>query len=273
MTRAPALLVFSDLDGTLLSHEGYSWAAAAPALVALKAARCGLVLASSKTAAEIAPLRRAMGFEDWPAIVENGAGLLPAGSAPERTGARYDALRAALATLPPGFRGFGDMSAEDVAEITGLSLDASRLAKAREFTEPGLWQGDEAGLTAFLGAAQAAGLHARRGGRFLTLSFGGTKASQMDAIIAAENPTRTVALGDAPNDVEMLERADLGVVVANPSAPPLPRLKCETEGCIIRTQATGPEGWREAMLPEIAHLNASSADTRPTPIKDKARHG
>ena len=77
------LIVFSDLDGTLLDHETYSWAAAEPALAALRAQGIPLVLASSKTALEIAPLRAAMGFSHCPAIVENGAGLLAAGADPQ----------------------------------------------------------------------------------------------------------------------------------------------------------------------------------------------
>jgi mannosyl-3-phosphoglycerate phosphatase len=72
----PALIVFSDLDGTLLDHATYSWQAAVPALEALKERGIPLILASSKTSAEIAELRAETGFADCPAIVENGAGLL-----------------------------------------------------------------------------------------------------------------------------------------------------------------------------------------------------
>jgi len=51
------LLVFTDLDGTLLTHEGYSWQPAAPALERLRQLDIPLILNSSKTAAEIAALR------------------------------------------------------------------------------------------------------------------------------------------------------------------------------------------------------------------------
>ncbi|MEQ9261070.1 MAG: HAD hydrolase family protein [Roseovarius sp.] len=254
MSASPGLLVFSDLDGTLLSHKGYSFAPARPALARLREAGGGLVLASSKTAEEIFPLRAAMGFETWPAIVENGGGLLPAGAAPGALGADYDRLRKVLATLPPGFRGFGDMSVAEVARATGLPEPEARRAKARAFTEPGLWEGPEAALSAFLQAATAAGLAARRGGRFLTLSFGGTKADRMAEIIAAYRPRRTLALGDAPNDIEMLQAADFGVIVRNGDAPPLPRLEGEAEGRIARTEAEGPEGWAEAVLAHIDSL-------------------
>ena len=79
MTRALPLLVFSDLDGTLLDHESYSFAPARAALAALAEIGAGVVLATSKTAAEVAPLRAALGLAGWPAIVENGAGLLAGG--------------------------------------------------------------------------------------------------------------------------------------------------------------------------------------------------
>ena len=67
------LIVFSDLDGTLLDHGNYSHSAAAPALARLRHLEVPLILASSKTAAEIVPLRDELGFSDCEAIVENGS--------------------------------------------------------------------------------------------------------------------------------------------------------------------------------------------------------
>ncbi len=244
-------LVFSDLDGTLLDHETYSFDAARPALAALAEAGCGVVLASSKTGPEIAQLRAAMGLAEWPAIVENGAGVLEPGAAPE-AGAEYAQLRAWLEGLPGdmrgAFRGFGDMSDREVAEVTGLAPEAAALARQRGFTEPGLWTGNQEALDVFLERAAQAGITARRGGRFLTLSFGATKADRMAEIAARYAPEATVALGDAPNDVEMIEAADIGVIVRNPEAPGLPRLPKEEAGRIFRTQKSGPDGWNLAVL-------------------------
>lgn len=250
MEQTPDILIFSDLDGTLLGHDDYSWAPAKPALDALKARGCGVILASSKTAAEIAPLRAEMGLGDWPAIVENGSGLLPPGDVSEDNSedSPYRDLRARVADLPPGFRGFGDMDAAQVAKATGLPEPAAALAKQRRFSEPGLWTGTDDGLERFLNGAAAAGLSARRGGRFLTLSFGGTKAGRMDEIIDSYQPRHTIALGDAPNDTEMLERADFGVIIRNDAAPPLPPMAGEATGRIRRTAEEGPTGWCHAIL-------------------------
>ncbi|QQA43890.1 HAD-IIB family hydrolase [Pelagovum pacificum] len=251
------LLVFTDLDGTLLDHETYDWSPARPALDRLAGIGAGVILASSKTAAEIAPLRDELGLSDWPAIVENGCGLLEAGAPGDDDGdaTEYQRLRTILHELPTGFTGFGDMDAADIARLTGLPADAARRAGQRRFSEPGTWTGTEVGLAAFLDAARANGIHARRGGRFLTLSFGGTKADRMDEVITRYRPGMTVALGDAPNDVEMLQRADRGIIVANPASDPLPELDDEADGRITRTTRPGPEGWAEAMLALQDKLN------------------
>ena len=58
----------------------------------------------------------------------------------------------------------------------------------------------------------------------------------------------TLALGDAPNDIEMIEAADFGVIVANPAHEPLAELQGEALGRIRRTRAIGPAGWNEAVL-------------------------
>ena len=253
------LLVFTDLDGTLLSHADYSWEAASPALERLKRIGAGVVMASSKTAAEIGGLRDELGLAQWKAIVENGAGLLKPSERNAIDRSIYAQLRAKLHKIPASLRtsflGFGDMDVAQVSDITGLSPTAAALAKERAFSEPGIWSGNDQDKDAFLKALQSLNIYAREGGRFLTLSFGETKADQMAQIISDYAPCHTIALGDAPNDIEMLETADFGVIIANPHRAPLAVLNGEKSGRILRTTKVGPDGWNAAILAHLARLN------------------
>ena len=67
-------VVFTDLDGCLLDSVTYTYEPAAPALEALRAQDIPLVLVSSKTRAEIEPLRKQLDHHD-PFMVENGAAV------------------------------------------------------------------------------------------------------------------------------------------------------------------------------------------------------
>jgi mannosyl-3-phosphoglycerate phosphatase len=261
----PQIIVFSDLDGTLLDHENYSHAAACPALEALKRKDIPLILASSKTSAEIYDLRTDLGFPHCPAIVENGAGVLePAG-----TGTAADdtsihrRLIAILDSLPlrlrEKFSGFSDWSVHEIAANTGLAPASAEKAAMRRYSEPGIWWGDDEEKAEFIALLAEKGVSAKQGGRYLALSFGATKADRMREIagryaVGGKRP-RTLALGDAPNDIEMLEAADMGVVVTNPHTRPLPELDGESIGRIVRTEKTGPEGWNEAVLRIIEELD------------------
>ncbi|MDJ0920024.1 MAG: HAD-IIB family hydrolase [Henriciella sp.] len=263
--ETPPLIVFSDLDGTLLDHDTYSFEPARSALNRLRASGCILVLSSSKTAAEMAGLRADMGFADCPAIVENGAGILPPDDhdAPStEDGATYAKLIEALNAAPPDlraqYRSFSDWGPDGIAEQTGLPLEAAERAGQRQFSEPGIWSGDDASLAAFKTALEAQGVHMRRGGRFLTLSFGSVKADRMAEIIARyttpDHRPVTLALGDAPNDTEMIEAADFGVIIANPHSAPLPEMSAESSSRVVRTTKPGPYGWNEAVLQRLKQV-------------------
>lgn len=68
------ILIFTDLDGTLLDHDTYSWQPAAPALSFLRERSIPWILCTSKTRAEVERLRAEMGHTH-PFIVENGGGI------------------------------------------------------------------------------------------------------------------------------------------------------------------------------------------------------
>ena len=151
------------------------------------------------------------------------------------------------------FTGFGDMAVGDIMKHTGLAAEPAAMARQRAFTEPGLFDGSVQDKHRFIARLEAGGVHARDGGRFLTLSFGRTKADGMQDLINRMGATRSIALGDAPNDVDMLLAADRAVVVRNDHAPDM----TDIPGAFF-TSLPGPAGWNEAVLAELADLQSDS---------------
>ena len=68
------IVVFTDLDGTLLDRTTYSYASAVPALESLRQKKIPIVFCSAKTSAEQEAYRKELGIGD-PFIVENGGAI------------------------------------------------------------------------------------------------------------------------------------------------------------------------------------------------------
>lgn len=254
--------MFTDLDGTLLDHQSYSYAAALPTLNRLQRNNVPVILASSKTSAEMLNLRRELGLDAFPMICENGSGQVPAGSVSVDDGAIYDKLRGALNDLPQElrgkFHGFADMGPAGVATATGLSLDDATLASRRQFSEPGQWHGSKEDLAVFLAELAKKGVFGRSGGRFLTLSFGARKSDQMAEIITAYGAKIVVALGDAPNDAEMLSAAHYAIVLPNAHGHPVNVKTSSGRPEVIRPINPGPVGWADAMSVLLTRLGVGA---------------
>lgn len=257
---APPLLVFTDLDGTLL-NDAYTFAGAEGALAYLAEQKIPLVLATSKTRAELTDL--AARLPGVPGLIfENGAGITcPGPEGPQTTlyGPGYPALLNILQTLGPvaaPFEGFTALGAARVGALTGLTPDAVALAMAREASEPGCFHGDGAALARFRAALAAHGLRAVHGGRFLHVMPQRDKVDGLRTLAALLAPgAPTLALGDGENDRAMLEAATFAVVMPRKDGTRL-ALK-RTEGVTI-APAPGPRGWGPAVL-------ASLRDHAPSP--------
>lgn len=259
-----ALVVFTDLDGTLLDHHDYAWQAAQGALTALKERGAPLVLCSSKTRSEMIPLWTELGL-DAPFIAENGGGIFapqghalagpdwqpaPDGWLALPVGMAIAEVRKRFASFAQRFeaRGFGDMDPAEIAALTGLSLEAAALAKQREFNEPVLLPDPEGQAVAFGRAAQEAGLQVTRGGRFFHLLQGSDKGKAVGmvaALYAKKQPgLTTIGLGDALNDLPMLKAVDHPVLVARPDGG---HAEIGLPG-LLKTELPGPQGWNRAVL-------------------------
>ena len=173
------LLVFTDLDATLVDHQTYSYEAALPAIARLKQLGHPIVFNSSKTIAEQQQLRAELDIQA-PFIVENGAAVvipsgtldIPADAEPQTEifGAPYEAIVETLANLRQQhgyrFRGFSDLDAAELAEITGLPLQGAIAAKQRLGTEPLMWEDDESRYSEFVAQLANSQLVTTRGGAF-----------------------------------------------------------------------------------------------------------
>ena len=257
------LLIFTDLDGTLLNHEDYSYKDAIPALEIIKKKKIPLIVVSSKTRAEIQNLLNELGFDE-PFIVENGAAVF----FPERykkylkdceekenycvikLGEDYAYIRSIFSKLKRKFpvKGFGDITVEEVAKLTGLSIEKAKLAKQREYTEPFIIE-NIALLPDLEKEAEKYNLKITKGGRFFHLI--GKNQDKGKAVRETEKvymsiyrDIKTVGLGDSKNDIPMLKAVDIPVLIRK-SHGSYENLKINN---LVKSTYPGSKGWNEIIL-------------------------
>lgn len=262
------LIIFTDLDGTLLDTETYEWKEAQPALDACSLHNIPVVLVSSKTRAEMEVIRKQLGLKD-PYISENGGGIFfpletPLSPPPEAVitgnirkldlGEPYSHLVRCLRHIMKGlgwkFKGFSDMDPVEISKETSLDPNAAKLAAMREFDEPFRILAPESPDPESLHeAAKEMGLKVSEGGRFFHLHGQYDKGDAIDKLISwyegFHSDIITIALGDSPNDFNMMKQVDLPVLVK--SFRDFPELKKELPG-LLTTKEPGPKGWNEAIL-------------------------
>ena len=253
-------MVSTDLDASLLDEE-YQWGAALPALKELAKKEAFVVLNSSKTVSEMIELAKELtttaGMRPAPLVAENGSVL----AIPENGGYRIqhlgrsrDEILAIAHQLRSeagyAFRGFADMQPTDVVELTGLDLDSAQKAMDRQATEPILWEDTKARWTAFSGALKREGILTVRGGRFIHLMGPTDKAKGMVSALEfchQQEPDalwRVVALGDSPNDLGMLNAADIAVAIENPKQGRLEPTALQ----VVAPPDLGPTAWNAAIF-------------------------
>ncbi|MDF2182465.1 HAD-IIB family hydrolase [Neptuniibacter sp. CAU 1671] len=270
-------LVFTDLDGTLLDHHNYSFAPAVTTLRLLAEQQVPVIPVTSKTRAELLPLRAQLQNEH-PFVTENGAAVfIPKGYFPlcpqgceeaeafwvkpfSRSVEIWQPLLQRLKTeFKDEFVLLSELTVEQLVQLTGLNPEQARLAQQREYSEPVHWLGDEKRRVTFIEALAAEGIEPLQGGRFLHLVDQCDKGKALQWLTRCyqayqpKHPLLTVAAGDSQNDIAMLQAADRALLVRSPVHAP-PQLFSSTP--FILSEHCGPAGWAAG----IRQLLSLSAD-------------
>ncbi len=265
------MVVFTDLDGTLLDGATYSFDAAREALAELRAREIPLVIVSSKTRAEIEPIRLQL-HNEHPFIVENGgAVVIPAHYFPfpltdavlhsshhiVELGTPYPLLRTALKEIQQilgrELRGYGDMSVEEIVARTGLSREEAQLSKQRDYDEPFVMEGPACQEETIVEAINARGLRYTKGDRFYHLMGPHDKGLAVQYLIRCyrrqvgddHGALSSVAIGNSLNDLPMLEVVDRPIIVQQTDGSYEPGIELPQ---LTRASEPGPTGWNRAVL-------------------------
>lgn len=259
----PRTIIFTDLDGTLLDAKTYSFEQALPALRLARQKYVPIVFVSSKTRAELEKLRHLL-ENRHPFIAENGGGIfIPEGYFPFRVdgeatdgyqvislGTPYPEIRRRFIALRErlgiAVRGFGDMTPDQVAELTGLSREEAVRAMQRDFCEPFVFPGppDER----FLLGIEAEGLRWTQGRFFHIMGqhHKGRAAEVLRKLFEQrDGSVVTMGIGDSLNDLPLLLAVDRPVLIRREDGAYDARINIRG---IQRTESIGPAGWNEAVM-------------------------
>jgi mannosyl-3-phosphoglycerate phosphatase len=269
--RRSRLIVFSDLDQTLLDGRTYSHAEAAPGLAMLEAQNVPLVLCTSKTRPEVEFLRRRLNNRH-PFVVENGGAVyIPTdyfdfdfdydSRTPDcfvlELGVPYRMLVRELAALKKKtglpLRGFSDMTVQEVASRCRLSLLQAAWARQREYDEPFMIPAPET-VAAVIAAAT---MPITQGGRFfhLAASDKGWAVGMLMALFRRAHPGAvSIGIGDAFNDLPLLKTVDIPVLVQGSDGGYDPRVAVPG---LRYADGIGPAGWNAAIASLVDGASAN----------------
>ena len=263
------ILIFSDLDGTFMNHDDYSYHHLKQFITKIKN-KSEIIFTSSKTFAEITKIKKKINL-NFPFIVENGACIfypkdyldfnkisqklieyknfvgLPISR--QNITKIKDQIKKENLTSNFKFSFFSELSNQDLVKFTNLSIEDLLNSKKRHFSDPIYWNDSTKKLQIFKKKLTEKKIVTSEGGRFLHFNFNYDKGKAVNKFIKIYKKYKsknffTISLGDSENDLSMLELTNYSCVIKSSKKKKL-YLKKSINNYYSEMEA--PIGWKESL--------------------------
>ena len=229
MNKNYKILIFTDLDGSLLHRDTFKFDEIKDYLKQLISKGIFFILNTSKTEKEILEFNNELG-SSLPYISENGSAingldLLNSNLPKELILSREkDSLikifeKSVPVNLQNKCKWLSEMDKKKQSLIFGLENDKLKMALDRKYTIPFLFEGNKSERNELSKIVKNKGLALQEGGRVINLTDKVNKAKALQVFVRFfkknNKNVKTIAVGDNYNDLDMLKTSDFPCLVFN----------------------------------------------------------
>jgi len=259
------ILVFTDLDGTLLHRDTFKFDEIKIYLNKLLSKGIYIIPNTSKTEKEILKFNNELG-SSLPYISENGSAingldLLNSNLPKELILSREkDSLikifeKSVPVNLQNKCKWLSEMDKKKQILIFGLEDYKLKMALDRKYTVPFLFEGNKSERNELSKIVKNKGLALQEGGRVINLSDKVNKAKALQVFVRFfkknNKNVKTIAVGDNYNDLDMLKISDFPCLVFNDKFT-LDEIHIKN---LITTNKPSPEGWADVIKKALVKVN------------------
>ena len=265
MNKNYKILIFTDLDGSLLHRDTFKFDEIKDYLKQLISKGIFIIPNTSKTEKEILEFNNELG-SSLPYISENGSAingldLLNSNLPKELILSREkDSLIKIFRELVPvnlqnKCKWLSEMDKKKQSLIFGLEDDKLKMALDRKYTIPFLFEGNKSERNELSKIIKNKGLALQEGGRVINLTDKVNKAKALQVFVRFfkknNKNVKTIAVGDNYNDLDMLKISDFPCLVFNDKFT-LDEIPIKN---LITTNKPSPEGWADVIKKALVKVN------------------
>ena len=264
MKKKFTVVIFTDLDGTLLHRDTFQFDNIKDYIKSLVSQGVIIIPNSSKTEKEIEKFNEELGI-NLPYISENGSSIhglnLITSNFPDKlilSREKDELLKIFENKVPEELKikcfQVSKMSKKKQENILGQKDLKLKDALNRKYTLPFLFKGDKNEKNKLLKVLNSNSLTLQEGGRVLNLCDNINKVKSMNRVIKilkkTENKIKTIAVGDNYNDLDMLKSCDIPCLVFNDQ---FIQDQINIDNLIFSNKPS-PEGWADVIKTALLKL-------------------
>ncbi len=265
MSKKFSIIIFTDLDGSLLHRDNFKFDAIKDYVKSLIDEGIIIIPNTSKTEKEIEEFITELG-SDLPYISENGSSIhglnLINTNFPNKivlSRDKQELIKVFDSKVPENLQTkckfISKMNSKEQTNIFGLSENNLKNALSRKYTIPFLFEGDKKEKNRLFNILRSSSLTMQEGGRVLNLGDNTDKVKSMNQVLKiykkVESKIKVIAVGDNFNDLDMLRNCDIPCLVFNDRFK-LDQINIDN---LIVSNKPSPEGWADVIKTALVKLD------------------